>query len=305
MPNIQSLYPLFPLMAHLNEPPQPTSPALDKQSIGGLSAISAISGISGVSEVSGISNDSNTGLWTAVFDYEAKRDDELTLKRGSQIRVLSKDTRISGDDGWWTGEFQDRVGIFPSGYVVKPEEVEKLSPTGDQNRIFEINFQELETKELIGVGGFGKVFRAIYKGEEVAVKAARQDPDEPITVTVENVRQEAKLFWLLNHRNIISLKGVCLQQPNLCLVMEYARGGSLSRVLTGRRIPPDVLVDWALQIACGMHYLHEEAPISLVHRDLKSNNSKYLSWSSLHKCNSMYTIYLYGYGLICWCYFFI
>jgi len=290
MPNIQSVYPPLPLMAHLNEPPQPTSPALDKQSIGGVSAISAISGISGVSglsEVSGVSNDSNTALWTAVFDYEAKREDELTLKRGSQIRVLSKDTRISGDDGWWTGEFQDKVGIFPSGYVVKPEEVEKLSPTGDQNRIFEINFQELETKELIGVGGFGKVFRAIYKGEEVAVKAARQDPDEPITVTVENVRQEAKLFWLLSHRNIISLKGVCLQQPNLCLVMEYARGGSLSRVLTGRRIPPDVLVDWALQIACGMHYLHEEAPISLVHRDLKSNNSKYWNFFLYPDCLSL------------------
>lgn len=33
-------------------------------------------------------------------------------------------------------------------------------------------------EEVIGVGGFGKVFRGYYRGHEVAVKAARRDPDE-------------------------------------------------------------------------------------------------------------------------------
>ncbi len=57
------------------------------------------------------------------------------------------------------------------------------------------------------------------------------------------------MFWLLKHQNIISLHGVCLEQPNLCLIMEYARGGSLNRILSsGRRISPDVLVDWAIQV---------------------------------------------------------
>ena len=90
--------------------------------------------------------------------------------------------------------------------------------------------------------------------------------------------QEAKLFWLLKHENIvIALKGVCLVEPNLCLVMEYARGGSLSRVLQQRRlaVPPNVLTDWAVQIARGIHYLHTSAPIPLIHRDLKSSNGEY------------------------------
>ena len=106
------------------------------------------------------------------------------------------------------------------------------------------------------------------------MKAARQDPDEEPSVTLENVRQEAKLFWLLKHENIVQLEGVCLKMPNMCLVMEYARGGSLNRVLSGRKIRPDVLVDWAIQIARGMDYLHNKAPISLIHRDLKSSNGK-------------------------------
>jgi len=91
---------------------------------------------------------------------------------------------------------------------------------------------------------------------------------------VESVRREAKLFWFLDHNNIIKLKGVCLREPNLCLVMEYARGGSLYQALNGRHLVPDVLIDWAKQIADGMHYLHVNTRMRLVHRDLKSSNSK-------------------------------
>ena len=55
----------------------------------------------------------------------------------------------------------------------------------------------------------------------------------------------------------------------------FYRGGPLNRILgNGRRIRPDVLVDWAVQLARGMNYLHHGAPISLVHRDLKSANGK-------------------------------
>ncbi|NWW94799.1 M3K21 kinase, partial [Rhynochetos jubatus] len=52
----------------------------------------------------------------------------------------------------------------------------------------EIDFQHLELQEIIGVGGFGKVYRATWRGREVAVKAARQDPDEDITATAESCR---------------------------------------------------------------------------------------------------------------------
>jgi mitogen-activated protein kinase kinase kinase 9 len=138
----------------------------------------------------------------------------------------------------------------------------------------EIDFGQLTLEEVIGVGGFGKVYRAYLGDEEVAVKAARQGVEDDPAVTLESVRQEAKLFWMLQHENIVSLRGVCLEPPNLCLIMEYARGGPLNRVLQGRKIRPDVLVDWAIQIARGMNYLHNDAHINIIHRDLKSSNGK-------------------------------
>uniref|UniRef100_A0A667ZN50 Mitogen-activated protein kinase kinase kinase n=1 Tax=Myripristis murdjan TaxID=586833 RepID=A0A667ZN50_9TELE len=208
-----------------------------------------------------------SGFWTAVFDYEASADDELSLRKGDLVEVLSKDSLVSGDEGWWTGMIADRVGIFPSNYV------NTESPPAPKGLVFlEIDFSELTLEEIIGVGGFGKVYRALWQGNEVAVKAARRDPDEDVEQTLESVRQEAKLFAMLHHPNIMALLGVCLQEPNLCLVMEFARGGPLNRALAGKRIPPCTLVDWAVQIARAMHYLHCQAIVPIIHRDLKSSN---------------------------------
>jgi mitogen-activated protein kinase kinase kinase 9 len=117
------------------------------------------------------------------------------------------------------------------------------------------------------------VKRAFLGNDVVAVKEARHNPELDYNVTRKNVLQEAKLFWTLKHPNIVSLRGVCINPPKFCLVMEYAKGGSLNRILSSsRRIPPDVLIDWAIQIARGMSYLHNGAPISVIHRDLKSSN---------------------------------
>ncbi|TRZ03655.1 hypothetical protein DNTS_008356 [Danionella cerebrum] len=213
-------------------------------------------------------------LWTVVFDYEASGEDELSLRRGDVVEVLSKDAAISGDEGWWTGKINHRVGIFPSNYVTFQPAIYRAVGTGesDPSAPVRIPFSELVLQEIIGVGGFGKVYRGAWKEQEVAVKAARHDPDEDIKATSDSVKQEAKLFSMLQHPNIIKLEGVCLEEPNLCLVMEYARGGTLNRALTSRRIPPHILVNWAVQIARGMQYLHEEAVVPIIHRDLKSSN---------------------------------
>ncbi|KRY10775.1 Mitogen-activated protein kinase kinase kinase 9 [Trichinella patagoniensis] len=217
---------------------------------------------------------------TALFDYFAQNDDELDLKRGSAIEVLSRDASISGGEGWWTGKIRDpvggsvKVGVFPSNFV-KPddkEELQSIKSLMSDSCPPEIQFTDLVLEEVIGAGGFGKVFKGIYAGQVVAVKAARIDAEDDIDQILETVRQEAQLFHLLKHPNVAALRGVCLSLPNLCLVLEYCAGGPLNRALSSWKVSPEVLIDWAIQVARGMHYLHAEAPVSLVHRDLKSSN---------------------------------
>lgn len=47
-----------------------------------------------------------------LYDYEAKHDDELTIKPGDIIKVT-----VKLDGGWWQGEMNGRTGIFPATYV--------------------------------------------------------------------------------------------------------------------------------------------------------------------------------------------
>lgn len=48
------------------------------------------------------------------YNYDAQQSDELSLVKGSRIVVLEK----SGD-GWWKGEIDEKIGWFPSNYVVE------------------------------------------------------------------------------------------------------------------------------------------------------------------------------------------
>ena len=126
--------------------------------------------------------------------------------------------------------------------------------------------------EVIGIGDIGKIHRAIYKGEEVAVKVARE---YDTMKAIAEVLSEAEKFTYLTHENVCALLGVCLVN-GVYLVTEYAKGGSLSEALHERNIflPIDIILDWSQQIAEGMQYLHDVAKPSLIHRDLKSSSSE-------------------------------
>jgi len=57
----------------------------------------------------------NSGnIWArALFDYEATCEEELTFAEGQLILVQSKE-HDGVDDGWWIGELNGVVGVFPS-----------------------------------------------------------------------------------------------------------------------------------------------------------------------------------------------
>ncbi|MGH0153255.1 UNVERIFIED_CONTAM: hypothetical protein FKN15_042308 [Acipenser sinensis] len=58
----------------------------------------------------------------ALFVYEATNEDELSLKEGEIIQILSKDT---GEPGWWRGEVNGREGVFPDNFVTVVLDSEK------------------------------------------------------------------------------------------------------------------------------------------------------------------------------------
>ena len=64
-----------------------------------------------------------------------------------------------------------------------------------------------------------------------------------------------------------------VEQPNLCVVMEFMTAGSLNDLLhkQGVKLTLAQTIHIATDVAMGCHYLHKQKPM-IIHRDLKSQN---------------------------------
>ncbi|XP_056447100.1 mitogen-activated protein kinase kinase kinase 7-like [Gadus chalcogrammus] len=132
----------------------------------------------------------------------------------------------------------------------------------------DIKREDIEVGEVIGRGTFGVVYKAKWKGKDVAIKTIESE-DERTAFIVER-RQLSRV----NHPNIVKLYGSC--DSPVGLVMEYAEGGSLYNVLHGAeplaQYTASHAMSWCLQCAKGVAYLHAMKPKALIHRDLKPPN---------------------------------
>ncbi|XP_063288212.1 F-BAR and double SH3 domains protein 2 isoform X3 [Pelobates fuscus] len=84
------------------------------QSLAALDSRSHTSSNSNDAEmVSGSMNgDANVCFVKALYDYDGQTEDELSFPEGAIIRILNKENQ--DDDGFWEGEFNGRLGVFPS-----------------------------------------------------------------------------------------------------------------------------------------------------------------------------------------------
>ncbi|QTF49759.1 putative serine/threonine-protein kinase/receptor [Acanthamoeba polyphaga mimivirus] len=135
---------------------------------------------------------------------------------------------------------------------------------------WEVDFHELDFMESLGSGGSGEVFKAMWKGTEVAVKKL---VNSNITKDAErNFKQEIHRMTSLRHPNVVLFMAASTRPPNMCIVMEFMSLGSLYDLLGNElvtEIPPVLRIRIAYQAAKGMHFLHSS---DIVHRDLKSLN---------------------------------
>ncbi|XP_032390381.1 F-BAR and double SH3 domains protein 2 [Etheostoma spectabile] len=76
-----------------------------------------------------VNGDSSVSFAKALYDYAGQTDDELSFPEGAIIRILSRETHE--DDGFWEGEFNGVVGVFPAVLV---EDLAGASENGDGQR---------------------------------------------------------------------------------------------------------------------------------------------------------------------------
>ena len=54
----------------------------------------------------------NLPVGIALYNFEAREDDELTILKGEEFNILEK-----YDDGWWLVDCKTQQGMVPSNYV--------------------------------------------------------------------------------------------------------------------------------------------------------------------------------------------
>ncbi|GBC47617.2 kinase-like domain-containing protein [Rhizophagus irregularis DAOM 181602=DAOM 197198] len=130
----------------------------------------------------------------------------------------------------------------------------------------------------IGIGGFGKVYRAKWKNlpKYFALKSLLNIDEGAIKELVNEIELQREVIF---HDNIISFYGITIsdqenQNDNVkkyLLVMEYADGGSLCNYLKENfeKLIWEDKFKFAYQLASAVSCLHDE---DIIHRDLHSNN---------------------------------
>lgn len=132
-----------------------------------------------------------------------------------------------------------------------------------------------EVLREIGRGGMSVVYLAMdtHLNKQWAVKEIRKKGSgKNDEIVVNSLLAEANLMKRLDHPALPRIVDIIDNGVTIYVVMDYIEGESLDKILNeyGSQ-PEDKVIEWAMQIADALSYLHSQKP-PIIYRDMKPAN---------------------------------
>ncbi|KAJ4840130.1 hypothetical protein Tsubulata_023818 [Turnera subulata] len=197
-------------------------------------------------------------LWIALHPTVSTKPEYYdAILNGMEIFKLRRKSTVSGK-----ASASSQLSSLPQGLCRHFSLIETKQATK--------NFSE---SQVIGVGGFGKVFRGVIdQGTEVAIKRSNPSSQQGVNEFVTEIEMLSKL----RHKHLVSLIGFCEEDGEMALVYDYMANGTLREHLHKGNENPALTWKQRLEIcigaARGLHYLHTGARHTIIHRDVKTTN---------------------------------
>eukprot|EP00731_Ephydatia_muelleri_P023274 Em0015g857a len=133
-------------------------------------------------------------------------------------------------------------------------------------RVERNEIEVIEGKPL-GVGGWGEVRMAMFRGIKVAAKFIHEAIISPNNI--ELFLREMDIAASVRHPNLLLFIGATLDD-NKPIILTELMPANLRSII--RALLRDHVISIGIDVACGLNYLHLTRPDPIIHRDVSSAN---------------------------------
>nr|AKV93693.1 clade XI lectin receptor kinase [Nicotiana benthamiana] len=195
-----------------------------------------------------------------------------TFKLNGEVKFLDLDSlpSLPGAKKKHT-ESSQLLQLFKNADVIEPWELE-IGPHRYSYQELKQATKGFKDSELLGRGGFGKVYNGILRNSKTQIAVKRR---MNLKKACRDFVSEIVSIGRLRHRNLVQLLGWCRRRGDLLLVYDFMPNGSLDSFLFDQ---PKMVLTWEQRfkiikgVASALLYLHEGYEQVVVHRDVKASN---------------------------------